>query len=108
MEPMTRNDTTTVRLSVWPFVALQLFVASLFTPLPIQAEVHNITIGTGGKTGVYYPVGQAICKGLTIRQQKYAIRCEAPSTQARWTTSTPCATASVTSVWCNPIFSTMP
>jgi TRAP transporter TAXI family solute receptor len=38
-----------------------------------------IKIGTGGQTGVYYQVGQAICR-LVNRNKKAGINCTAPST----------------------------
>ena len=43
-----------------------------------QAEEKFVTIGTGGQTGVYYVVGQSICK-LVNRSSK-DIKCTAPST----------------------------
>ncbi|MEO3431000.1 TAXI family TRAP transporter solute-binding subunit [Pelagibius sp. CAU 1746] len=43
-----------------------------------QAEEKFITIGTGGQTGVYYVVGQSVCK-LVNRGNK-DIKCTAPST----------------------------
>lgn len=39
-----------------------------------------ITIGTGGQTGVYYVVGQSICKLVNRNQEQHGIRCTAPST----------------------------
>ena len=47
-------------------------------PGAVQAE-EFITIGTGGQTGVYYVVGQSICR-LVNRENKGAIKCTAPST----------------------------
>ena len=44
-----------------------------------NAEQRFVTIGTGGQTGVYYVVGQSICK-LVNRDNKDAIKCTAPST----------------------------
>lgn len=39
-----------------------------------------ITIGTGGQTGVYYVVGQSICKLVNRGQKEHGIKCTAPST----------------------------
>jgi len=39
------------------------------------AEARNITIGTGSTSGVYYPVGKAICKFINQRQDKHGIHC---------------------------------
>ena len=44
------------------------------------AEEKYVTIGTGGQTGVYYVVGQSICKLVNREQSKYGIKCTAPST----------------------------
>jgi len=38
-------------------------------------EERHITIGTGGATGVYYPVGGAICRMINERTQEHGIRC---------------------------------
>ncbi len=44
------------------------------------AEEKYITIGTGGQTGVYYVVGQSICKLVNRNQKTHGIKCTAPST----------------------------
>lgn len=38
-------------------------------------EERHITIGTGGATGVYYPVGGAICRMINERTQEHGIHC---------------------------------
>lgn len=43
-------------------------------------EEKFITIGTGGQTGVYYVVGQSICKLVNRNTAKSGIKCTAPST----------------------------
>lgn len=43
-------------------------------------EEKYVTIGTGGQTGVYYVVGQSICKLVNREQSKHGIKCTAPST----------------------------
>jgi TRAP transporter TAXI family solute receptor len=39
-----------------------------------------VTIGTGGQTGVYYVVGQSICKLVNRDTKSHGIKCTAPST----------------------------
>ncbi|MEZ5934707.1 MAG: TAXI family TRAP transporter solute-binding subunit [Alphaproteobacteria bacterium] len=49
--------------------------------LAIAAPAHSetfVTIGTGGQTGVYYVVGQSICK--LVNRGDAGIKCTAPST----------------------------
>ncbi|MDH2433219.1 TAXI family TRAP transporter solute-binding subunit [Pokkaliibacter sp. MBI-7] len=45
-----------------------------------RAEEHFINIGTGGQTGVYYVVGQSICRMLNQGTTSHGIHCNAPST----------------------------
>ena len=45
-----------------------------------QAEDKFVTIGTGGQTGVYYVVGQSVCKLVNRGQKEHGIKCTAPST----------------------------
>lgn len=49
------------------------------TAAPAAAESF-ITIGTGGQTGVYYVVGQSICRLVNRGQSEHGIKCTAPST----------------------------
>jgi len=44
------------------------------------AEKNHFSIGTGGQTGVYYVVGQSICKMVNRGTKKHNLRCSAPST----------------------------
>lgn len=44
------------------------------------ADETFVTIGTGGQTGVYYVVGQSICKLVNRGQADHGIKCTAPST----------------------------
>lgn len=43
-------------------------------------ELRLISIGTGGKNGVYYPVGGVICELLNRNRMDHGIRCVAKST----------------------------
>lgn len=44
------------------------------------AQERFITIGTGGQTGVYYVVGQSICRLVNRDSARTNIKCTAPST----------------------------
>ncbi len=44
------------------------------------ADDIYVTIGTGGQTGVYYVVGQSICKLVNRGGDAHSIKCTAPST----------------------------
>jgi hypothetical protein len=46
----------------------------------LSAEQKFITIGTGGQTGVYYVVGQSICKLVNRGEAEHGIKCTAPAT----------------------------
>jgi TRAP transporter TAXI family solute receptor len=46
----------------------------------MAAEEKFITIGTGGQTGVYYVVGQSICRLVNRNTAEHGIKCTAPST----------------------------
>ncbi len=55
--------------------------AAMFTsPAMAQDEEQFITIGTGGQTGVYYVVGQSVCRFVNRNSEETGIRCNAPST----------------------------
>lgn len=44
-----------------------------------QAKENFLTFGTGGQTGVYYVVGQSICKLMNRDTAQTGIKCNAPS-----------------------------
>ncbi|MCV6610060.1 MAG: TAXI family TRAP transporter solute-binding subunit [Amphritea sp.] len=44
------------------------------------ADQTFVTIGTGGQTGVYYVVGQSICRLVNRQTDDHGIKCTAPST----------------------------
>lgn len=46
---------------------------------PAIAQQNFITIGTGGQTGVYYVVGQSLCRLVNRNTNTHSIRCNAPS-----------------------------
>jgi TRAP transporter TAXI family solute receptor len=47
---------------------------------PVVAAEKNITIGTAGVTGVYYPAGGAICRMVNRGRKEHGIRCAVEST----------------------------
>src|SRR5690606_23251766 len=47
-----------------------------------QAQDQFVTIGTGGVTGVYYPVGGAICRLMNETRAEHGFRCSVESTAA--------------------------
>lgn len=58
-------------------------LATIILTLPLAghgAERRFITIGTGGVTGVYYPVGGAICQLVNRGRKHPGIRCSVEST----------------------------
>ncbi|MEM8878851.1 MAG: TAXI family TRAP transporter solute-binding subunit, partial [Pseudomonadota bacterium] len=63
------------------FVTRSLMAAALaFSAQSAMAEETFITIGTGGQTGVYYVVGQSICRLVNRGSADHNIKCTAPST----------------------------
>ncbi|SIS73438.1 TAXI family TRAP transporter solute-binding subunit [Neptunomonas antarctica] len=46
----------------------------------MAAEQTYVTIGTGGQTGVYYVVGQSICRLVNRGTEEHGVKCTAPST----------------------------
>lgn len=46
----------------------------------VAAQERFITIGTGGQTGVYYVVGQSICRLVNRGTAEHNLKCTAPST----------------------------
>ncbi|UJF25246.1 TAXI family TRAP transporter solute-binding subunit [Suttonella sp. R2A3] len=63
----------------------QLFKASMLaSAMAVSygalAEGQIVTIGTGGQTGVYYVVGQSVCKLVNRNTAETGVKCNAPST----------------------------
>ncbi|MXU64556.1 TAXI family TRAP transporter solute-binding subunit [Oceanomicrobium pacificus] len=46
----------------------------------VSAQEKFITIGTGGQTGVYFVVGQSICRLVNRGTAEHGLKCTAPST----------------------------
>lgn len=66
----------------WRLFGLALLSAVFFTSAPLHAQdaSRSVTIGTGGKSGVYFPVGSTICDMLRRSQAEHGIVCRADST----------------------------
>lgn len=63
------------------FSGALLAAAAFASPAMAQEEDEQfITIGTGGQTGVYYVVGQSVCRLVNRGSDDHNIRCNAPST----------------------------
>ena len=63
-----------------PSLAAALAITLLGGASQAIAQEKYITIGTGGQTGVYYVVGQSICRLVNRDTEKHKIKCTAPST----------------------------
>ncbi len=55
-------------------------VVSVSGAVPSFATEKNITIGTAGVTGVYYPAGGAICRMVNRGRKEHSIHCTVEST----------------------------
>jgi len=56
------------------------FVGAMIAGTGAQAQEKFITIGTGGQTGVYFVVGQSICRLVNRTTAETNLKCTAPST----------------------------
>ncbi|MFN3688749.1 TAXI family TRAP transporter solute-binding subunit [Salinarimonas sp.] len=70
------------RIQTMKYVLSTAAVAAAFTLSPQAASAQQtfISIGTGGVTGVYYPVGGAICRLVNQGRADHGIRCSVEST----------------------------
>lgn len=55
-------------------------IAASFGSVSASANQTFVTIGTGGQTGVYYVVGQSMCRLVNRGTSDHGIKCTAPST----------------------------
>lgn len=74
---MIKRQTLTAMLSA---TVMTLGALAMSTTSVQAGEQKFMTIGTGGQTGVYYVVGQSICR--FVNQGDSGYRCNAPSTGA--------------------------
>jgi len=63
-----------------PIIGLGAALLTLAVSAPTAMAETFVTIGTGGQTGVYYVVGQSICKLVNRGTKDHGIKCTAPST----------------------------
>ncbi len=63
-----------------PRLMAPVLLATAVCATSAQAEDKFVTIGTGGQTGVYYVVGQSVCKLVNRGQKEHGINGTAPST----------------------------
>jgi TRAP transporter TAXI family solute receptor len=70
------------RIAALGFTALGLALAvGLATPaFPADPQPHFVTIGTGAVTGVYYPVGGAVCRLVNRARIQTNLRCAVEAT----------------------------
>lgn len=59
---------------------LSVSAALMLSSSVVFASDKIVTIGTGGQTGVYYVVGQSVCKLVNRTSAKTGVKCNAPST----------------------------
>ncbi len=55
-------------------------IAASFASVNASANQTYVNIGTGGQTGVYYVVGQSMCRLVNRGTSDHGIKCTAPST----------------------------
>jgi len=58
----------------------RLLVVMTWLVFPMTLSAQEITIGTGGPTGVYYPAGKAICNAVNKGTSAHGIHCTAIAT----------------------------
>jgi TRAP transporter TAXI family solute receptor len=63
-----------------PFRLTALTIAAALAGQVATAQENFITIGTGGQTGVYFVVGQSICRLVNRGTAEHGLKCTAPST----------------------------
>ncbi|HUG60513.1 MAG TPA: TAXI family TRAP transporter solute-binding subunit, partial [Methylomirabilota bacterium] len=56
-----------------------VMAGSLSSGLAGAQEQQFVSVGTGGVTGVYYPVGGAICRLMNQTRRDHGIRCSVES-----------------------------
>ncbi len=61
-------------------IALTCAAFALSSTLSTASAEQYVSIGTGGVTGVYYPVGGAICRLVNKDRKQHGIRCTVEST----------------------------
>ena len=69
-----------MKKSFWAMMIFCLAAALMFSGQSALAAKQFVTIGTGGVTGVYFPVGKAIAKLVNAQGETYGLRVTVEST----------------------------
>jgi TRAP transporter TAXI family solute receptor len=75
--PGTRQSTREKKMK---YINKLAFAAAMLAGSSAVAQERFITIGTGGQTGVYFVVGQSICRLVNRGSAEHNLKCTAPST----------------------------
>ncbi len=62
-------------------ISLGVLATLVTTHQSFAAPPQFIVVGTGGLTGVYYPVGGAICRTINKKRKETGVRCSVESTR---------------------------
>jgi uncharacterized protein len=78
----SRNEETTAMktYSTFGLGLAAMLGASLAASSALAQDQQFISVGTGGVTGVYYPVGGAVCRLINQTRRDHGIRCSVEST----------------------------
>lgn len=67
------------KINLKQFAAASFLLGSLGATPSYASDIEHFSIGTAGQTGVYYVVGQSICKMVNRQSSEHNLRCSAPS-----------------------------
>ena len=68
------------KLNLKQVAATVLLFGGLGATNGYASDIEHFSVGTAGQTGVYYVVGQSICKMVNRQTKEHNLRCSAPST----------------------------
>ncbi len=71
----------TIAVAKKVIISLGVLGALLSTHQSFAAQPQFLIVGTGGVTGVHYPVGGAICRTINKKRKETGLRCSVESTQ---------------------------
>ncbi len=74
---MRFDITKLIRITLYLFAGLFLLATRTVAEEP---KPNFITIGTGSRNGIYYPVGRAICAQVNRYRDRHGLRCSVEST----------------------------
>ncbi|MFT2110612.1 TAXI family TRAP transporter solute-binding subunit [Marinomonas sp. 2405UD68-3] len=69
-----------IKINLKQTSTIALLVGGLGTTHSYAGDIEHFSVGTAGQTGVYYVVGQSICKMVNRQTEDHNLRCSAPST----------------------------